>query len=270
MDIATCVEDGQTYFATQFAQLDPAELERKRRQLICSECHNPAFFRKESRDGKGACFGARPHVDGCSLAVEDSGLPVPGFGDEQDGLTNFGNRIVVDLDFGATAPIEHVDQDPDAPRRPRSGPYTGGDGLGTANMHKRLRPLLRLLVEAPNFQYSDQIVEVANQPEMVVRDFFVQCSLAGFSQFNQFRGFWGQLTDARNGAKGQLWLNSGGKGDMSFFLPLEHQKVVMERFGIENKEEFAGAYILVLGTLRVSQSGKMICFIEDPAMMTLL
>jgi len=42
-----------------------------------------------------------------------------------------------------------------------------------------------------------------------------------------------------------------------------------KRYHVEDEEDLAGAYILVIGTARVSQNGKVYCVIDDPAHMTL-
>lgn len=269
MDTAICTEDGHTYTAVEFSRLDAIQLERKRRQLVCEECGYPAFFRKPSRSGRGACFGARPHEDGCALAAADNEIRIPGAGDDQDEVFNPGDRIVVELAFGGGAGDVHLDQDRRGPRRPRGGRYVGEGGLRVAQMHRRLSTLLRMLVLAPNFRYSDQIIAVLNQPELSARDFFVHFSDVTRQYAGQFRGFWGQLTDAREGANGSLWLNSGGRSAPSFCLPAEFRNEVMARFRLDEEEDFSGSYILVLGTLQVSRNDKMVCIIEDPAVLAL-
>lgn len=268
MDTAICTEDGHTYTSVEFSRLDPSQLERKRRQLVCEECRFPAFFRKASRSGRGACFGARPHAEGCDLAAVDNEIRLPGAADDEDEAFNAGDRIVVELAFGGQGGEVHLDADGRGPRRPRGGRYVGEDGPRAANMHRRLSTLLRMLVTAPNFRYSDQVIAVANQPELPARDFFVNLSDVTPQYVGQFRGFWGQLTDAREGLEGVLWLNSGGRTDASFCLPAEHRQEIMERFRLDEEEEFSGSYVLVLGTLRVSRNGKMFCVIEDPAVIS--
>ncbi|NIA57594.1 hypothetical protein HAV22_28615 [Massilia sp. TW-1] len=126
-----------------------------------------------------------------------------------------------------------------------------------------------MLVTAPNFRYSDQLIAVNDQPELLARDFFVHLSNVTPQYTGQFRGYWGQLTDARDGTDGVLWLNSGGRAEMSFCLPLEHKQEIMERFRLDEEEDFSGSYILVLGTLQVSRNGKMFCVIDDPAVVSL-
>lgn len=262
MDIATCTENNHTYTATEFAKFNAGNLERMRRQLICSECERPAFFRKESRDGRGACFGARPHAEGCSLAAQDNELVIPGIADDEDEFVNDGNRIVIDLNFGGRQDT-HLDGNPNARRRPRGGNHVGDGGPGTAVMHRRPSGLLRMLVDAPNFRYSDQIIEIANEAPMPVRDFCVELNDVSPQYERQFRAYWGELTDAGLGSNGTLWLNSGGREQVSFGLKPEHQTAVMQRYRLHNYEEFAGAYILVFGYLAVSGNGKMYCIIED-------
>lgn len=269
MDIATCTEDAHTYTAVEFSGLDPAQLERKRRMLICDECRQPAFFRKRSRSGRGACFGARPHLDGCNLAAADNDIQLPGVGDDQDEFINLGDRIVIELAYGAQDEQVHLEQGAGAPRRPRGGQHVGEGGARGAEMHRRLSTLLRMLVTAPNFRYSEQMIALANQPELRARDFFVHLGDVTPQYAGQLRGFWGQLTDARPGSGGTLWLNSGGRGDMSFCLPPEHIHTVMARYRLGEEEDFAGSYILVLGTLQISQYSKMFCVIDDPAIMSL-
>ena len=71
-DTALCTGDGRTYSAHEFAKLAPAVLAEKRRQLICRECKNPAFFTAKSSNGRAAHFGAR-HEDGCDEASNEGG-----------------------------------------------------------------------------------------------------------------------------------------------------------------------------------------------------
>lgn len=269
MDTATCTENNHSYTAVEFSQLPPRELEQKRRRLTCDGCGFVAFFRKPSRSGRGACFGARPHNDGCEAAASDNEIRLPGGGDDQDEVFNPGDRIVVELAFGGQEQPPHVDGDPRGPRRPRGGRYVGDGGPRHGQLHRRLSTLLRLLVTAPNFRYSDQVIAVEGHPDLPAFDFFVKLDDVTTQYSGQFRGYWGQLTDARYGADDELWLNSGGPGEMSFCLPADHVDAVLDRFRLDDVEDLAGLDILVLGTLQISRNGKMFCVIDDPALVTL-
>lgn len=109
MDIALCTLDNYIYTSAQFSQLPFADIGEKRRSLICPECGGPAFFRKQTRNGRAACFGARPHQPSCSLSVLDETRVVHGQGEIAEVICNPGERIVVDLVFGAP---QHVHAEP--------------------------------------------------------------------------------------------------------------------------------------------------------------
>lgn len=264
MDIARCTEDGVTYTAVDFSRLPSNNLAQKRRLLQCSECGGPAFFRKASRSGRAPCFGARPHVDGCGLAAQDYVRLDDGAGDDQDALHNPGNRIVVDLNFGALAQPEHIEGAGRAPNPGRGGRYVGDGFRPDARMHRRLSTLLRTLIEAPAFRNSDQVIEIDGHGEITAKDFFVPLLSTTTQYSGLFRGFWGLLSDARVSEDHTLWLNSGGRDNISFCLGSEHVDVVTHRYRVEDEEDFAGAYILALGTPRVSQNGKLYCVIDGP------
>lgn len=264
MNTAFCIEDGITYEAVQFSRLPPIELARKRRFLQCSECNAPAFFRKASRSGRGACFGARPHVEGCDLAALDH-EPIDGQGDDEDELNNPGERISVDLNYGARPqqPRPVVPSDGRAGNRGRR--FVGRGARPDAKVHRRLSTLLRTLLEVPGFSQSAQILEIDGRNDIAVRDFFVPIEQVSIDNEGQFRGFWGMLSDARFSQDGTLWLNGGGRDDISFCVSSDHVDDIYHRYHLEDEEDLAGAIVLVLGTLRVSQNGKMYCVISNPA-----
>lgn len=269
MDVARCTEDGHTYEAVEFSQLPPIELARKRRLLCCPECNGPAFFRKASRSGRAACFGARPHAGGCGLAAPEHDVQPDGQGTDQDALNNPGGRIVVDFNYGAQEQPEH-EEAPGLPRNPnRRGRFVGEGDRPDARMHRRLSTLLRNLVEAPNFSQSDQLLEIEGRDEIAVRDFFVPLDAVSEEHARMYRGFWGMISDARFAADGTLWLNSGGRDDVSFCVDEEHVDAIYDRYGVDDEEDIAGAYVLVFGTLRVSQNGKLYCLVTNPGYMAL-
>lgn len=264
MDIARCMADDQIYTAAVFSNLPPGNLERMRQQLICAECAGPAFFRKATRNGRAACFGARPHQDGCGLAAQDSEQVIEGEGTDLDVLNNPAERIVVDLAFGALPREVHGDPNEGQGRAGRAPRYVGANPRPDARMHRRLSSLLRALIEAPQFSASNQLLEIGGHPEIRVRDFFVPLLNANSGMRGLFRGWWGLISDAQDGADGTLWLNGGGRGQISFCIPPELRAEVLDRFRLVDNEQLAGAYALALGELRISQYGKMYCVIESP------
>jgi len=264
MDTALCTEDRVIYEAVQFSRLPPIELARKRRLLRCPECDGPAFFRKASRSGRAACFGARPHVDGCELAAPEQEPQDDGPGTDQDALHNPGERIVVDFNFGAQVQPEHEEAPGLQPNPNRRGGFVGDGVRPDVRIHRRLSSLLRTLVEVPAFRQSGQLLEIDGRDEIAVRDFFIALDAVTPEHAGLFRGFWGMLSDARFSTDRTLWLNSGGRDDISFCLDADYVDGIYERYRIEDEEDLAGAYILAFGTLQVSQNGKLYSPVATP------
>lgn len=265
MDIALCTLDNHTYTSAQFSQLPFTDISEKRRSLVCPECGGPAFFRRQTRNGRAACFGARPHQPNCSLSVLDENRVIHGQGEIAEIIYNPGERIVVDLVFGAQ---QHVHAEPDFnPIRgtARAGIHIGDNAANNARMHRRLSTLLRTLVESPEFRNSHQVLEILGN-EIQVRDFFVPLLEIQPHHLNVTRGFWGMLSDVGADQNGTIWLNSGGRGNISFVIDDNSFRQVCERFNINEEEDFSGAYILVIGEARLSQNGKIYCSIQDPNM----
>lgn len=270
MDAARCTLDDVVYQAVRFATLSPADLSRKRRFLVCPECRGPAYFKKASRSGQAACFGARPHEDGCTLAAVEYEQNDIGPGDDQDILQNPGQRIVLDFNFGAQPNDRH--NDPDEPHNVggRGGRFVGNGARPDAVMHRRLSTILRNLMISDQFRTSRQTIEVTGIGEFTVADFFVRFDSVAPIHDNQYRGYWGMVASAGFGKEGALWLNSGGCDDMSICVPQQLVSALHERFRTTDGEEsLAGVYALVLGSLRTSKNMKKFVPVEDLGFITL-
>lgn len=268
MDVALCTLDNHTYTSAQFAQLPFADMSEKRRNLVCPECGGPAYFRRLTRNGRAACFGARPHQPHCSLSVLDETRVIHGQGEIAEVINNPGERIVVDLNFGAQ---QHVHAEPNlGPVRGggRAGIHIGDNAANNARMHRRLSTLLRTLIESPDFRASQQILEIFGN-EIRVRDFFVPLLEIQPHHLNSLKGFWGMLSDVGADQSKTIWLNSGGRRNISFCIDDNSFTQICERYNINEEEDFSGAYILVIGEAKLAQSGKVYCSIQDPNMVCL-
>lgn len=246
MDHARCTLDDKPYTAFDFSKLPPVTLENYRRSLVCAECEGPAFFRKQSADGRAPCFGGRPHKPGCSLASQEGGAWGVDGGDGEDERLNPGDRIVVDLrlDVGSAGAPGGNPSD----RQHGQGRFFGGsNGEQRSRTYKRLRAMLRALVEGHGLATSNQIIELTGVIEMPAREFFVPFSEVASLPAGQYRGFWGSLSDARHGKDGAIYLNTGGLTEPSIRVPEADKQVLLEMVKAENLEELSGAYVLVLG-----------------------
>ena len=262
MDLALCTLDNTPYNSFQFSHLSAVEISERRRHLVCPECRGPAFFRKQTKNGRAACFGARPHQPNCSLSAFDETRIIEGYGEVTDIINNPGERIVVDLNFGAAT---HVHAEPyTGPTRggARAGIHIGGASQNHARMHRRLSSLLRTLIESPNFRESQQILEILGR-EISVKDFFVPLLEIEDFHLNSLRGFWGMISDIREDQSGSIWLNSGGRDNISFCLDEASFSNIRNRFNITDKEDFSGAYVLVIGEATLSKNKKVYCSVQN-------
>lgn len=258
MNNAKCTEDGLIYTAADFSRLLSDDLERKRRLLQCTECGGPAFFRHASPIGRAACFGARPHTQGCQLAALDCA------GEDQDELRIPSSMIIVDFGYGSPARPEFVDG------AGRASRFSDDGYQHDFQEHRRPSTLLRLLIGSPAFRNSDSLIDVHGKSGIPVKDFFLPLLSVTDQHLGQFRGFWGLLSGVGfSEDKSTLWFNSGGRDTISFCLDTESLTEFTQRYRVRDKEYLAGAYILVFGTLRASPDHKLYCAIEDLDFMAL-
>ena len=86
-----------------------------------------------------------------------------------------------------------------------------------------------------------------------VKDFFVQFKDIEDCHVGQWRAYWGMITDADPSIE---YLNSGGRNAASIVLKTDIRQGIMNKYGTDNSEDFAGCYALVFGRLKKSARGK--------------
>lgn len=162
-----------------------------------------------------------------------------GGGDDQDAIVNPGHRIILELDFGAQdAPVTNNANTARAAGG-RGGRFTGDGMRPDAAMHRRLSTILRNLVETEHFRTSRQAIEIPDVGAFTVSDFFTHFSAATQNHENRYSGYWGMISDARLGADDTLWLNSGGRADVSICVPIE----VVDDFQVRFEPPGSAAFI---------------------------
>jgi hypothetical protein len=125
------------------------------------------------------------------------------------------------------------------------------------------------LFNAPTFGQSEVIMEIPERGEIAARNFFVPILDVTVQYVGQFRRYWGLLSDARYHNDQQLWLNGGGRDNVSFCVQRDHIAEILQRYRIDDEEDFAGAYVLVTGMLQISRQGKRYCVVNDPSRIVL-
>ncbi|MCX5593021.1 MULTISPECIES: hypothetical protein [Alcaligenes] len=99
--------------------------------------------------------------------------------------------------------------------------------------------------------------------QTTVRDFFVRFESARERAIGQFSGLWGMITDASYDHGGSLWLNTGGRSQISFVIDQPLVNAFLLRLRVDNIEALSGAQALVLATASESGRGKIFASIGD-------
>ncbi|WP_175948379.1 hypothetical protein [Burkholderia pyrrocinia] len=262
MEIAKCVLDDRTYTALEFSRLPPSELSTKRKHLVCIECQAAAFFRKPSRNGQAACFGAFPHFEGCSLASSDI-KSLRGENYNGDVAHYFNESTKLDLtnapqtDAGVGLAIDKQASNAE------DSLISADDLKPGPRIRRQLSATLKSLIFSEKFRASSQEVGVEGESTSTVGHFFVNFKNIRAEWGGELRGYCGMLTDARLSSEGALWLNSGGIGDVSCVVQAEMVDEFFRRYNLEDEEDLAGAYVVVIGEINVSPKGKIYIRLAD-------
>lgn len=262
MDYARHVPSDQVYQAIAFSQLGAVQIEQMRHDLTCPECNNAAFYRKATKHGHAACFGAR-HIDGCGMATAPRDRIEDGLGANEDALENPGQHILVDLNFGAAEQVNADAVDADARGRGRVRHFDGDGERPPARAHRRLGPLLRNLIEIPGYAHSHRVIEAPGSDPMPAHTFFVNFENFADAHLGEFRGYWGTIDNTRRRDADGLYLNTGGRDALSILVPNNILPAFYGRYNVNNGQSFRGAQVLVLGTPWRTISGKKLCAVAS-------
>lgn len=250
MDTARCTLNGRTYTAIEFSQLPAHEIAALRHDLICGECEGPGYYRKPSRSGHGACFGARPHADHCQSAVRT-----------EDPWGECGDEVVMRMEADQTRIILNLGRANgrgdgagriDEPGQRGGGRrFVGGDAPGRTQIQRNPEKLLKMLVSTPSFNASEIIIATGHG-DYPARSYFVPIVAADRALHTDMeRGFWGVL-DRTNVWNGLRIFNRGGHGSLGFEFHDALIQEVMQRYSLATIEEIVGKHVLFIGKPRIT------------------
>lgn len=263
MRTALCTLNNQIYVASDFHH---PENYANRWHLVCTECNEPATYRRQGRDDRAACFFAT-HAEGCAQAT--LGYDRDPADTNHEAIAATGRRIIVDFNYGVAATgaaASPTDAGAETGmERERSANGTGQRGY----MVSRLSTLLNLLREGEEFSRSTETITIPGIGDFVIADFFVNFANVTDEHIDRYHGYWGRISYART-RENSRWFNTGGPGTMSVLLDARYFDETDQRFGIEHLDDLAGSYLLVFGELRRAVSnGKLLVQISDPNHFTL-
>lgn len=262
MEEAKSLATGLVYWADTFADLRPSERDALRDSLVCTGCGADAYFVREARNGRRACFGARPHEENCELAslVTDGGGTAAL--DEVDEWINAGDIFRIDPDRARA--IRHVDDDPSIATRHRgtAARHTGHGPGGRRTSAMGLARLLRQLVLRENFRRSRTLLIMSDDSRQSVSSGCVHLSEIEDKHKNRLRVYWGTVRFPRIKDDGGAWLNTG-RFTPTVVIEEDELQTLLTRAGLERLEDLEGSYFAFMGRLRRNPAGKEFFFVNE-------
>lgn len=244
--------------ADEYEEYTPALRRTYAESLVCTGCGQPAYFIRRARNGRAACFGARPHIDGCDMASAVSSVEEAPVTAEDEFLLR---------------PIEPRTERPEEPGEPPAPALGKGDhhqvekGAGTGSFSSRslrLNSLLRRLVRDPDFRYSEATLVLPDGARGPIRTLCVQAIAADARYQNRRRLYWGTIRYAHQDDAGGAWLNLGRRGSASLRLAPEIVTALLTRHHADDIEELQGAAFIAYLPLRKSTTtDRLFLFVED-------
>ncbi|MBN3813356.1 hypothetical protein [Paraburkholderia sp. Ac-20347] len=264
--------DGTVWEAAKFSALPGDRLEEERRNLVCVECGEFAWFRKQSTHGHPAHFCAH-HTAQCNLRVE---YVVVGEARNEatvaEAQVASGDLIVVDLDQESGGNIDVTPVQP---------PPTGdGEGGGRTYVlrgpnrqsaqHFTLRRILLRLVQSPEFRNSDRQIHLHKSDGEVLVGGPVRQIVTSFDEIRAERHndvlalYWGPIASVGRTTDGKLWLNSSDRYSGASVVIFEDiVDDFLQTFGITDLDDLAGAHVLVAGRCTV-RAGRPFIWCSSP------
>jgi hypothetical protein len=254
---------GRAVPADEYAGYAAAARRSYAESVECTGCARPAYFIRQARNGRAACFGARPHVDGCPMATTlpgdpDGTPPIP-----DDPPLTAGAELV--LRPAEPAPDEaEAEPDPDAPARPGGRKHARAAAAGQAAASIGMGVLLRRLLHDPTLRESGATLVLPDGARGTVGRYCVEAVRADLRFRDERRLYWGTIRYPNEDGDGGAWLSLGRKGSAVIRLDPETAAALLARHDLDDMEELQGAGFLIYAPLRKARtSDRLILFVDD-------
>jgi hypothetical protein len=219
--------------------------------LLCTGCDRSAYFIRQARNGRAACFGARPHGDDCPMtyATTENAATLSASEDEPS-LTAEDELVLTPV----RARARHRYAGSGA-----SGPVVGareGHPSGVTVQRKSrptigLNALLRRLVRHPASRSSSAKLVLPDGTVGTIRTLCIDVVGADLRLKNRRRLYWGTIRYA-NDDDGGAWLNLGRKGAPALHLDRVTVHELLDRHDVDDLEDLQGASFIGYLPLRKS------------------
>lgn len=251
---AVCTYGGKrkTYNIFTFQKLSNSDIDKFRQYLECPnpKCGSEAYYRRESVDGKAACFGSRYHVQGCN---EGRSSPQREREVKQamevDKLIADSSEIIFDFFASHSKPSgESNTVRPSKPKPSGSGSTKSHTGVVTTarntvlGMEKALNSLLR----GSDLAQSDTIITIDGKYPYKAKNLFVNfadAEPADSLKDARPKMFWGTISHSDLNME---WLNPADCNDVG--IPVKrHKDKIFKRFKITERRDLEGAGFILFG-----------------------
>ncbi|EOC1299014.1 hypothetical protein ACI09I_000588 [Cronobacter dublinensis] len=268
---AFCTIDGKEWGAVAFFALPLAEIQLKRRSLICIECKGDAWFRRSSYGNDSPHFCAH-HQESCSLGTTYEAV-VEGNENTVLPASDADSGIVLDLGLTQAYDINVKSEGENTQTTPQGKKLTGEKTVDGGSLkypaHFTLKNLLYKLVQSKGLCYVDKNVgfkgQLFNDLPRRGGELFVEFSNVAQWMDGARRIFWGFISDVGETRDGKIWLNAGNiKSGLSICINSEISGEFKEQFKVRNSlEELNGCHALIIGTCAYATTGKPILWCGD-------
>ncbi|WP_445945692.1 hypothetical protein [Shewanella sp.] len=244
----------QLYSIVTFVALSDADIDRYRQHLYCEQCGGKAYFRKQSVDGKSACFGSRYHSHDCDQArLTNQSTKETRDALELDKLIIENKPLV--LDFSAPCIVKTKSMTSAATTSTdtkntgqaiESNAVTLTPSQAPQAIRLSMSKLLNSLLKGSNLATAETLIEIDAGYQFKAKNLFVNFANAHPSDSIKTakpKMYWGTLshTDAK-----LSWLNPADCDDIG--IPLgRHRAGLLKRFDLTDKRDFEGAGIILFG-----------------------
>lgn len=250
--VCTYGEKRKTYNIFNFQKMSNSDIEKYRQYLECPnpKCAAEAYYRRQSVDGKAACFGSRYHVQGCN-----EGRSSPQREREVKHALEvdkiIANSSEVIFDFFATDSKPSGESKTARPSKPKPA------GLGSTKSHTGavasvrntvlgMEIALNSLMRGSDLAQSDTIITIDEKYSYKAKNLFVNFAdtePADNPKDARPKMFWGTISHSDADME---WLNPA---DCDYVgIPIKkHKDKIFNRFKITERRDLEGAGFILFG-----------------------
>ena len=261
MNLAEIVSTTHLISAEEFSKEVVLNAGRRKEPLVCPDCRQRAYFINAARDGRAACFGARPHDARCKQKSSPTADGGHANLDETDETVPRANEFVVMPN--SREPVPHCIDDPDGEElEGGAGRHVGAPVGRQRTPTLQLSPLLRKLVEDAGFAESSVVLRVGPGQGQSVAASCVRLSELNETHIGQRRFYWGPVSHVNTNSK-SAFINNAAYWNVAVEMPIGLFRQMLAEQSLTDAVDSLGANFLARGTVELSRLGALVVQVES-------